>query len=66
MKPSYFIVEFIDYSTERTSERSSQVSREIKVLSLFRNVTWFLVGKGRRRDCQSPLIQHIGVVALSE
>lgn len=69
MKPSSnFIVEFFDYSTETTSERSSQIprAREIKVLSLFGNVTLFLVGKGRWRDCQCPLIHHTGALALSE
>lgn len=41
-------------------------SKRDKVLSLFGSVASFLVGKGRRRDCQSPLIQHIGALALSE
>lgn len=59
---------FFYYSTERTSERSAQVQKamEIKGSSLFGNVTMLLVGKGRRRDCHSPAIQHMGALVLGE
>lgn len=59
---------FFDYSTERTTERSDQVPRamEIKGSSLLGNVTLLLSGKGRRRDCHSPSIWHMGTLTLRE